>query len=316
MISQYFDKHFTLANGVAYTGAACGQMLIPLLAGSLINAYGWRGTMLILSAGMSHLIACGTVLIPRSRLKQNAKSTDIEIISEGNYTYENKTFAEEAESGDAAVNPSVEESTSRSPKKSSSSATAPNSKSSSLKSSRYAIKEGQLIVRSLVQNVNFDIVLILFFLMGFLFYIPVAHTLPIALKAGISESDASLLPTLFGVGSLFGRLVPSFLADFFKLPKDIIDMFAFVTCAVCNAFMILFNTFWHFVVYHLIYGCATGVSTVFTFTIVQVILPPEHRGFGVGLATLFFAVGDSTGSISAGKYMASPFTIRTSLLIL
>ncbi|XP_072047346.1 monocarboxylate transporter 12-B-like [Amphiura filiformis] len=322
MIREYFDEHFTAANSVAYTGAAIGQIFVPLLTDALVDAYGWRGALLLLSGIMSHLIAAGAVLRPR--LKQTLVMQEMKV-TKGDNVYENQAY--EGDTGWASAKDSnsqddysmqqsthvIAENTNdgkdmfgsplrrSKPPCNNSSAVSSISKSDTPTTSRKSDSKGTaiLIIKSLIRNIAFDIMMVVFFILGFVFFIPIAHTLPIALEAGISESKAALLPTIFGVGSFFGRLFPGFIADYFQIPIDIINIGAFVTCTVANAIIPFCNTFWHFVMYHFIYGGATGAFIVFSFTTVQLI-QTEHRAFGVGIATFFFGVGDASGSICAG----------------
>ncbi|XP_072046250.1 monocarboxylate transporter 12-like, partial [Amphiura filiformis] len=261
MIGQYFDAHFTLATGVAFAGGSIGQIFVPLITDALIDAYGWRGAMWMLSGIMCHLIVCGAVLRPtgdykRFKERKVTKSDNVYNILEDNSpeapestlstshcTIQHDTEYNTIETDDAI---NAIESTSKRTK-------SPAKASPTVKGS------AMFIAKSLVQNIGFDIILVVFILMGFISFTPVAHTIPIALQAGISGSKAAILPTIFGVGSLIGRLIPSFIADFFNIRRDVINISAFVTCAVGNALLPFFNTFWLFAIYHFTYSIAHGV---------------------------------------------------------
>ncbi|KAK3091086.1 hypothetical protein FSP39_017020 [Pinctada imbricata] len=45
----YYNKHRSLATGIATAGSGLGSIVYPLLTQYLINVYGWRGSMLILA---------------------------------------------------------------------------------------------------------------------------------------------------------------------------------------------------------------------------------------------------------------------------
>ncbi|XP_072046251.1 monocarboxylate transporter 12-like [Amphiura filiformis] len=310
MIGQYFDEHFTLATGVAFSGGSIGQICVPLITDALIDAYGWRGAMCMLSGIMCHLIVCGAVLRPmgdHKRLKERK-------VTKSDNVYENRAFEEDnilddnspeaPESTLSTSNCSVQHDDTNDNKIDTddinNAIESPSKRTKSVKTSPAVKGSAMFVAKSLVQNIGFDVILIVFILMGFISFTPVAHTIPIALKAGISGSKAAILPTVFGVGSLIGRLVPSFIADFFNIRRDVINISAFVTCAVGNALLPFFNTFWLFAIYHFTYSIAHGVFNVFTHTTVQVIILKEHRVFGLGLATLFYSIGDGVGAICAG----------------
>ncbi|XP_072045253.1 monocarboxylate transporter 13-like [Amphiura filiformis] len=175
MIGQYFDQHFTLANGVAYTGAAIGQIFVPLLADVLIDAYGWRGAMLLLSGIMSHLIAAGAVL--RFRVKQKRVQKDKKF-GKSDAFHDNEAY--KADSGSrlgASVSESqtdtldglsmeqdmyaIKEST-ESVSANSSSVIAPKSESNDVIINQQSDLKGTAIFISLVRNIGFDIILVVF----------------------------------------------------------------------------------------------------------------------------------------------------------
>ncbi|XP_072026891.1 uncharacterized protein [Amphiura filiformis] len=404
MIGQYFDKHFTLANGIAYAGGSMGQIFIPLLSGNLIDAYGWRGAVWLLSAIMCNLIVSGAVLRPK-RKRRNAKElhktkqmqpssnahdntafqSDIDIemtmiptdateidttVSvqnhfeandsrtskdiKNNMPVQNSNAYNEASQGDSKIELlSVPKITSprHNPEETNSSHSTSaiqndklnvskhqenNNKGAERRGSSFAsialaivaIDAGEIIngkesspntdtaesntlnadekiscmsvVKSLTSNICFILILMVFFIMGFIFFTPVAHAIPRALASGIEEHKASLLPTIFGIGSLVGRLAPSFMTDCLNIPRDVINISGFVICTIANVLHPFFNNYVFHVVYHLIYGGATGTLTVFTFTLIQIVIQKEHRVFGVGLATLFLMIGDTGGSLLAG----------------
>ncbi len=428
MIGQYFDKHFTVANGIAYAGGAMGQIFLPLLSGSLIDVFGWRGTVWLLSAIMCNLVAAGAALRPKIK-RENRKRTrkDNQEKCSDSHAHDNKGFEDSNRTSSITtevqgVNTMTEiDSLSRSDQHIKRNKTAsPNSShhpnvytnmafqgdsdvellsvkkiadtafqsyqgsspstnastqndemrvskrqerhdlatgninmdadgsssTSRFESSNFSQEErsskdsdnmnetkppwssstGNIddvemnmdrdhnvsdttkdrntcmsIVKILISNVCFDLILIVFFIMGFIFFTPVAHAIPRAVASGIDESKASLLPTIFGVGSLVGRLGPSFATDCLQIPRDVINISGFVLCTIGNILNPFFRRYWYHVVYHLMYGGATGCLTVFTFTLIQIVLQKEHRVYGIGLATLFLCIGDTAGSLLAGQ---------------
>ena len=67
VVLEHFDKRASLAVGIAGSGASAGTIVIPLLSHACIDAYGFRGTFLMLSGvSLQCLIASLTFTAPVS----------------------------------------------------------------------------------------------------------------------------------------------------------------------------------------------------------------------------------------------------------
>ncbi|KAK7494423.1 hypothetical protein BaRGS_00014315 [Batillaria attramentaria] len=58
----YYDRHRSLATGVATSGSGLGGALMPIVAGYLIQHYGWKGSLIVLSGLCLNLFVCAAVL--------------------------------------------------------------------------------------------------------------------------------------------------------------------------------------------------------------------------------------------------------------
>lgn len=63
IVSQYFDKHRALANGICVSGTATGSFILPVLIKHLAENFGFHGTILIL--GFCMLDVCVSALLYR-----------------------------------------------------------------------------------------------------------------------------------------------------------------------------------------------------------------------------------------------------------
>ncbi|KAL4702025.1 hypothetical protein ACJJTC_013542 [Scirpophaga incertulas] len=61
IVSQYFDKHRALANGICVSGTAAGSFVFPMLIEKLVDMYGLHGTVLLLGGGMLHVCVSATL---------------------------------------------------------------------------------------------------------------------------------------------------------------------------------------------------------------------------------------------------------------
>jgi len=55
-VARHFPRRKGSISGVVKVGAACGQMIVPLVAVGLIAAFGWRDALLMLGAGAAVLL--------------------------------------------------------------------------------------------------------------------------------------------------------------------------------------------------------------------------------------------------------------------
>ena len=63
-LSRYFDKHYDAAVTFACCGMAMGIMVMPLLVQFLLDIYGWRGTLLLLSGISFNAVVCSLIYRP------------------------------------------------------------------------------------------------------------------------------------------------------------------------------------------------------------------------------------------------------------
>jgi len=63
-VSQYFDKHRALANGICVSGTAAGSFVFPLLIEFLVRDFGFHGTILLLGGCMLHVCVSATLYRP------------------------------------------------------------------------------------------------------------------------------------------------------------------------------------------------------------------------------------------------------------
>ncbi|XP_014613570.1 PREDICTED: monocarboxylate transporter 12 [Polistes canadensis] len=64
IVSQYFDKHRALANGICVSGTAAGSFVFPLLIETLVKNFGFHGTILLLGGCMLHVCVSATLYRP------------------------------------------------------------------------------------------------------------------------------------------------------------------------------------------------------------------------------------------------------------
>ena len=75
IVSQYFDKHRALANGICVSGTAAGSFILPVLIKHLVEKFGFHYTILILGGCMLHV--CLSALLYRP-IEDHLAKEDIE----------------------------------------------------------------------------------------------------------------------------------------------------------------------------------------------------------------------------------------------
>ena len=222
------------------TGGAVGMIVGPLVTENLIQAYGWKGAMLVLSALMCNSIALGATLRP---VRQAAISQKLASRHENVFN----------------------------------------------------------ILFDLVRNIRYIILMMVFLLLGVVILAPNVHITARADEAGISKSQASWLPTIIGIGNLVGRL-SGLLVDKFLLSKDIANVASFALCTITYFINPFCNNFLSQSFYCIVFGFGQGSVIVFSFVLVQVLLPESHHAVGVGFVTMCLFSGYTIGIVLVGKF--------------
>ena len=76
MVSTYFNKRRSLANGIAVSGASIGQFAIPPLLRYLVDTYSLRGALLIYGGLTLNVIVCGALFRPFTFYKKKKERLD------------------------------------------------------------------------------------------------------------------------------------------------------------------------------------------------------------------------------------------------
>ncbi|KAG1675721.1 Monocarboxylate transporter 12 [Nymphon striatum] len=90
IICHYFDKHKGKAFGMNYAGGPLGSFIFPPMMQVLINTYGLKGALLILSAIVSNMVAFSAIIRDPPNLKKaNLSGKNIKTIDKEQYDCKN-----------------------------------------------------------------------------------------------------------------------------------------------------------------------------------------------------------------------------------
>lgn len=84
IVSQYFDKHRALANGICVSGTAAGSFVLPILIKHLAESCGFHGTILILGGCMLHVCVSATLYRPLSDYAEQVQAQAQDAASKPN----------------------------------------------------------------------------------------------------------------------------------------------------------------------------------------------------------------------------------------
>ncbi|XP_072030311.1 monocarboxylate transporter 13-like [Amphiura filiformis] len=83
-LADYFEKHYTVANSIAYLGSSVALVIFAPLTQYLLNTYGLKGTLLVLGSISLHVSICGAVLKSSKSYQNITYSSDSN--EENNFT--------------------------------------------------------------------------------------------------------------------------------------------------------------------------------------------------------------------------------------
>ena len=202
-MASYFKERYTLAVAISNLGVSLGFMVFGPVTQIILDTYGWRGTMLLLGGFNFHLVLCGALM-------RNKPSSSVES------PYEEVSLSEEDRGGLRSEGSEEESHTEYADSESNQESCEGTSKS--------------LCCQRLIAAMDFAVLTNLRFVLltlgksaslfsygGWLVYM-VAH----GQFQGLTEVEASYLPTANGAGSILGMVLPPLLKQIFsKIPMSV-----------------------------------------------------------------------------------------------
>ena len=79
-VTCYFEKKRAFATGIAVCGSGLGSAILAPLIEWLINIYGWKGAMLIISGLILNCCVCGALFRPIEYIKIQKDNLDKKIV--------------------------------------------------------------------------------------------------------------------------------------------------------------------------------------------------------------------------------------------
>ncbi|XP_072024649.1 monocarboxylate transporter 13-like [Amphiura filiformis] len=321
MLGHYFKKRYVLANSIALSGFSVNQMLVPRLAQYLIEVYGWRGAMLILTALGAHAFPCAVLLRPRSKPRTSNRKNVIKVVSGETKIRHEDTYDNVEVCVDDVILQTRDITTSTTslnqfdpPAKRNKSGADYSYATKGTNGSATKYTDGSVCNNnvtfgrklsnspffSLFKSLSFITLLCGCMCGGVAFFVTVAHLVARAWHAGIAKNDAAVLMTGLGVGSLAGRTGHGILIDKNLIQRDIMFIGAFVISAVINFLNPLLDTFSTLCVFAVIFGVSNGTVSSLMFAMIRLQVTDEQAPLALAFGTLVFAVSGMAGGVLAG----------------
>lgn len=85
VLNTYFEKHLGFANSFAYVGGSIGSLMMPVIIRNLLDTYGLKGALMVVSGLMFNNVAVGAVMRP---FPSENEDTDETIVEEDGDCYD------------------------------------------------------------------------------------------------------------------------------------------------------------------------------------------------------------------------------------
>ncbi|XP_022082870.1 monocarboxylate transporter 14-like [Acanthaster planci] len=307
IISELFHKHYATANGIATTGTSVGTIVMPILNSFLIERYGWRGALVVLSAVEANLLVCAGLLRAPAGERAQAKSLSGEQCDRGNYgsvthretegVFRYKQLLESADgSEDDAIGRTSKFSvgSSQDHSKQERSTTMANF---SEKLTRFLVLSGLSLLWTNRVYVTFQLATVTNTpIMG----VTLAYIAARAESVGVPTLQATSLISAIGIANIASRLTHGRLVDTGQVQPAYMYGAAIALSAVAGPIIASVESYPWFMVCAVLVGLSAGVFVPMQITITRQIVGQERFPGGSGVSLVFAGIGDFLSALMAG----------------
>lgn len=318
VVMMYFEKRRSLATGLAECGAGIGTLIFAPLLQFLITEYGWRGSLLVLSAIVSNVVLCGALFRPRPIFESNnidiSIRQDLEAISQpicverteecDNAEDEIETKQNQCVEKQSFLNPESRSLLSRSLVSLSGKAKiqqaceeANDLEETESKTSNNSCK---IVDRTIFRNWYFVVFLIANFILYFWYDVPYVFTVDRALEIGESKAQGALVVSSIGIVHTIGNVVFGFLGDWKRVNRSTLYCFSMWITGLGLALVPLSRNSLSFAIFDAIYGFFVAASEALSCVIVADILGISKLSDGYGILMFLQGIANLVGPPFAG----------------
>ncbi|XP_038050839.1 monocarboxylate transporter 12-like [Patiria miniata] len=276
VVALYFKRKYKIANAVACSGLGTGIMAVPPIVQLLLESYGWRGAFLVASAIAANSIALSACYRPNHYMNNNKKSCREHDGLEHEPTREVNKGIHNNKTDFVTLNP-----------KSSNSIVKYIHRLSVTLGFQLFLKSYRLTLQSAIQ-LQYCLVYV-----GFVLYL-----VPRAQSVGVAPSTAAMLLSIFGIGSLLGRLGGGLLVSW-RISAEHVSTISLVLAGM-SVLLLNFESYYIFAIAAFLHGFASGVFFSIVVVLSRSFIGVRKLAIGVGISQIWVGIGSVTGPILAG----------------
>ncbi|XP_022084927.1 monocarboxylate transporter 12-like [Acanthaster planci] len=306
IISDSFHKHFSVVFGIACSGGSVGVVTLPVVSGFLIDHYGWRGALLLISAIQVNILVCAKFMKPTP-----CGQTSANLVDSGGKGYgslENQLSREtDSVKDETEVDSESKDSLSWHQSRSSCGVNAQYEDNNLAKDMKWMEKLVQFLDRTGVSLIWTNRVFASFLLLPIPTSVGDAVSLLFlvarAESVGIPGLQAEVLLSLVGVANIVGCCASGPLVN-----ANVAEL-AFIYClfeavvSISAMGVAVLESYAFFVAYAALYGFSSGVYIPLGGITVRRIVGQERFPGGFGIALVLVASGNMlAGSVSGHLY--------------
>ncbi|KAL5019054.1 hypothetical protein ScPMuIL_004776 [Solemya velum] len=323
-VALYFTKKRSLANGIAECGGGVGTFVFAPLVEVLVDMYGWRGALLVLSAIAGNIVVCGALLRPISQrncsvdkdhVPRNTKNSDdlalhdmvhndhINLNTLGSIgTHEDNDSLVQIDSTTSIDDdPAMHINSSIGDKKGSISDT---SKGHKLVIIRFFTRWKKHPLASVDFSVFRNHIFLCFTLTNFILYfwydVPYVFLVDRSARLGMAEADAALLLSILGILHVVGNLLYGYAGDRESVNKQIVYSISLILCGVILSFIPTTTNYLALAVISGFYGLFSAATEALCSVIIVDILGLDRLNDAYGYIMFLQGVANLIGPPVAG----------------
>ena len=294
-VNLFFGKKRALAMGIVLAGCSIGAMVHPLICQSLIDRYGWRGTMLIYSGIILH--TCPAALLLGSRPKIHTETIDIEDInSKANMQVEQKD-----ENKNRCRN-TIDKETNE----------------MLLKDKNIVTKEGHCHIKtdSVLCSLNVLLLCISGFCFNYGLGILFIYLAPLTVHKGYDRHTAASVLSSVAVASIIGRILVGFISGLPGVDNLLLYMISYFIAGVCVISLPHLASIVPLILVSVIYGLFSSVYGPVLSEITCQLFGLHNFAKVYGFLLVFLGIATTLSGPSAGECIRFKDLVIRSLQII
>ncbi|XP_071961300.1 uncharacterized protein [Antedon mediterranea] len=258
------DKHVSIANGVTTAGTAVGMISVPVLIDFLRGIFGWRGSLLIMGALVVNATVISLIVFRNNPNMQQQSKRKHENLEANDHEYANVTEREEESKND------------------------------------YVMQQTTKLIRLPILYPMLGFLMVVANLVLLAFAGTVYHLVAAAIQSGITESNATLLMTIYGIGNIISRMLHGVPLKLKLIKTKNLFAIALLTAGVSTFVLSFCKSYLVIASVTLIIGMSTGTCVPLIFLSTKEIVGVENFARAVGLLLMSTGFAGLVGGSLAG----------------